>query len=204
MKNKSYAVIIITSILLVVAIGGTLTGYADSKEESTTVETTTNTFYTKFVYDIDRKYTSRQQVYAELERLSEAFESFCDDLDDESVSENFERYKHYKSVLSNELSSLPETKTDIVLEKEKLLYETLDNCRDELHFAKENASLAGKTGSEASYSAQKEKLEKVSTAVSEYEKAEITIDEALSRCGVIYENSSVNTEKNEDVSGASE
>ena len=72
--------------------------------------------------------------------------------------------------------------------KEKLLYETLDNCRDELHFAKENASLAGKTVSEASYSAQKEeKLKKMSTAVSEYENAEITIDEALSRCGVIYE-----------------
>lgn len=43
----------------------------------------------------------------------------------------------------------------------------------------------------------------MSTAVSEYEKAEITIDEALSKCGVIYENSAVNSEKNEDVSGVS-
>ena len=194
------------SVIIIAILFGVKLNIINSVVSETTVSpSNTVAQLSVFTFELNKKYSSRQQVYTELKKLSEAFESFCDDLnDDESLSENFERYKHYKSVLFNELSSLPETETDIVREKEKLLYETLDNCRDELHFAKENASLAGKTVSETSYSAQKEKLEKVSTAVSEYEKAEITIDEALSKCGVIYENSAVNSEKNEDVSGGSE
>lgn len=185
--KKTVLIFTALSVIVIGILFGARLSRNNFVSEPTLSPSKTETQSLEFTFELNKKYTSRQQVYAELERLSEAIESFCDDLDDESVSENFERYKHYKSVLSNELSALPETKADIVREKEKLLYETLDNCRDELHFAKENASLAGKTVSEASYSAQKEKLEKVSTAVSEYEKAEITIDEALSRCGVIYE-----------------
>lgn len=193
--KKPVLILTSLSVIVILVLFGVKLSRNSSVSETTVSNSITETQSLEFTFELNKKYTSRPQIYAELEKLSEAFESFCDDLDDESVSENFERYKHYKSVISNKLSALPETKSDIVREKEKLLYETLDNCRDELHFAKENASLAEKTGSEASYSAQKEKLEKVSTAVSEYEKAEITIDEALSRCGVIYENSSVNTEK---------
>ena len=186
--KKTVLIFTALSVIVIGILFGARLSRNSSVSETTVSTSIMETQSLEFTFELNKKYTSRQQVYAELERLSEAFESFCDDLDDESVSENFERYKHYKSVLSNELSALPETKADIVREKEKLLYETLDNCRDELHFAKENASLAGKTVSEASYSAQKEeKLKKMSTAVSEYEKAEITIDEALSRCGVIYE-----------------
>ena len=185
--RKTVLILTSLSVIVILVLFGVELSRNSSVSETTVSTSIMETQSLEFTFELNKKYTSRQQVYAELERLSEAFESFCDDLDDESVSENFERYKHYKSVLSNELSALPETKADIVREKEKLLYETLDNCRDELHFAKENASLAGKTVSEASYSAQKEKLKKMSTAVSEYEKAEITIDEALSRCGVIYE-----------------
>lgn len=202
--KKTVLILTALSVIVITILFGVKLSINSAVSETTVSYSTTVTQSSVFAFELNKKYTTRQQVYTELKKLSEAFESFCDDLDDESVSKNFERYKHYKSVLSNELSALPETKTDIVREKEKLLYETLDNCRDELHFAKENASLAGKTVSETSYSAQKEKLEKVSTAVSEYEKADITIDEALSKCGVIYENSAVNSEKNEDVSGVSE
>lgn len=202
--KKTVLILIALSVIVIGILFGVKLSRNRSVPETTISPSKTEIQSSVFTFELNKKYTSRQQVYAELKKLSEAFESFCGDLDDESVSENFERYKYYKSVLSNELSALPETKTDIVQEKEKLLYETLDNCRDELHFAKENASLAGETVSEASYSAKKEKLEKVSAAVSEYEKAEITIDEALSKCGVIYENSAVNSEKNEDVSGVSE
>lgn len=202
--KKTVLILTALSVIVITILFGVKLSINSAVSETTVSYSTTVTQSSVFAFELNKKYTTRQQVYTELKKLSKAFESFCDDLDDESVSKNFERYKHYKSVLSNELSALPETKTDIVREKEKLLYETLDNCRDELHFAKENASLAGKKVSETSYSAQKEKLEKVSTAVSEYEKADITIDEALSKCGVIYENSAVNSEKNEDVSGVSE
>ncbi len=202
--KKTVLILTALSVIVIGILFGVILSRNSYVSETTVSPSKTEIQASVFTFELNKKYTSRQQVYAELKKLSEAFESFCDDLDDESASENFERYKHYKSVLYNELSALPETKADIVREKEKLLYETLDNCKDELHFAKENASLAGKAVSETSYSAQREKLEKVRVAVSEYEKAEITIDEALLRCGVIYENSSVNSGKNEDVSGVSE
>ncbi len=159
-----------------------------SVQENISAEDNTNSDTTQFIYDLKKTYTSRDEIKQELDRLETAYYNFIVNKNIEARNAAEKKYDECEKILFEWLERFPPDDAEILKQKENLL-------NQKVFFDKEDLFVAEKNLANDSPDIAKEKLEYAkkeyehSCSVSKaYENGEITIEEALDKLGLTYEN----------------
>ncbi len=159
-----------------------------SVQEKLSAEDNLKSTATQFTYVLKETYKSRNEIKQELDSLERAYYNFIVNKDTETKNAAEKKYIECEKILFEWLNRFSPDDEEILKEKEHLLDQ-------KVFFDKEDLFMVEKTFDKYPPDTAKEKLEYAkkeyehSCSVSEaYKNGEITIDEALEKIGIAYEN----------------